>query len=168
MKTSIVSRKLGSRSSRVWKSDLSKASRRVGSTALTVAKRMASARTAASPKNWPSVCSTLPCANSSSTLPEATTYMQSPWSPLRTIISPASAICERITRRTSPTDAASRVENSGNLATMAHVTTNSRRRITSANDVAIMPTGSASITKPPSAVTPATSLPATVIGTASP
>ena len=51
---------------------------------------------------------------------------------------------------------------------MPQVTTKSRRWITSEKAVAMMPTGSASMTRPMSAVTEATILPSGVIGTTSP
>ena len=71
---------------------------------------------------------------------------------------------ERITGSSSAIACESSRENRGRRATMASVTTNSRRRITSEKAVATMPTGSASMTRPKSAVTPATILPSGVIG----
>ena len=69
---------------------------------------------------------------------------------------------------TSATSSALRPEKTGTRATMPQVTTNSRRWITSAKAVAMMPTGSAISVKPVTAVRPASTLPAGVTGTVSP
>ena len=63
---------------------------------------------------------------------------------------------------------APRSAKTGTFATMLQVTTNSRRWITSANEVAMMPTGSASSAKPIIAVMPGENLADGVIGTTSP
>ena len=95
-------------------------------------------------------------------------YIELATSPRRAIKPPGSTCWARSSRMMLPISPASSSENSGTRATIPQVTTKSRRWISSANPLAMMPTGSATMIRPMKIVTPAMSLPTAVTGTTSP
>src|SRR5581483_1476713 len=121
----------GRRSTRRRNSSASRISRSVERSAVTVADRGSRASSAISPKKSPSSRRTLPAAEATSTRPLAMRYMASPRSPLRMMVVPAGTVRARSMPTRSAMAAASRRAKRGTRATMAKVTTKSRRRISS-------------------------------------
>src|SRR5262249_13361474 len=77
-------------------------------------------------------------------------------SPRRVMTSPASTCCACSSRMMSAISVASSSANNGTRATIPQVTTKSRRWISSANAVATMPMGKATLIRPAKIVTEAT------------